>query len=85
MVGSTVGSRWQVLVLYGTVARVVSAAATVRVLMRGIGAASCPMRVPYRTVRLRCLVTVVLVLVTRTLVSHSFRDKDQLNYGNYSG
>ena len=50
MVGSTVGSRWQVLVLYGTVARVVSAAATVRVLMRGIGAASCPMRVPYRTV-----------------------------------
>ena len=28
-----------------------------------IGAASCPMRVPYRTVRWRCLVTVVLVTV----------------------
>ena len=79
MVGSTVGtvvggryctvryfSRWPVL-------------SPLLLLMRVIGAASCPMRVPYRTVRWRCLVTVVLVTVlyvTRTLVSHLFRDKD---------
>ena len=50
MVGSTVGSRWQVLVLYGTVARVVSAAATVRVLMRGTVLVRRAVQCEYRTV-----------------------------------
>ena len=72
MVGSTVGSRWQVLygtVLYGTVryfSRWPVSLSPLLLLMRVIGAASCPMRVPYRTVRWRCLVTVVLV--TRTVL-----------------
>ena len=80
VVGRTVGSRWQVL--YGTVyfsrwpvsLSPLQYSTVLLLLMRVIGAASCPMRVPYRTVRCRCLVTVVLV--TRTLVSYSFRDKD---------
>ena len=79
MVGSTstVGSRWQVL--YGTV-RYLSrwpVLSPLLLMMRVIGQCgelSNASTVPYRTVRWRCLVTVVLV--TRTLVSHSFRDKD---------
>ena len=74
MVGSTVGSRWQVL--YGTVlkqvARVVSAAAADESYW--CGELSNASTVPYRTVAVSRYCRTVLV--TRTLVSHSFRDKD---------
>ena len=80
MVGSTVGStvggrysycteRWPVLSDLSPL--------LLRVLMRGIGAASCPMRVgtvPYRTVAVSRYCRTCYC--TRTLVSHSFRDKD---------